>query len=242
VAPRYSETEAREAVAASYSYAETLRRLSMCPSGGAWRVLRKWLEIWEIPTDHFDPRLRTAQAAARGQGTLEQVLVDGSHVRSSRLKDRLYAAGLKRRQCELCGQGETWQGRRMSLILDHVNGKRDDNRLENLRIVCPNCNATLETHCSRNGKVVDERPCEGCGKLTVFDRPRTRFCSLRCSASRRRPAQRRVERPPAAQLRDDVEQLGWVGTGRKYGVSDNAVRKWVRAYAQQRELEEREGA
>lgn len=52
----------------------------------------------------------------------------------------------------MCGQGEEWNGKKMSLILDHINGVHNDNRLENLRIVCPNCNATLDTHCGKNNK------------------------------------------------------------------------------------------
>ena len=62
----------------------------------------------------------------------------------------MYEAGLKPRACELCGQGEEWRGGRMSLILDHVNGVHDDNRIANLRIVCPNCAATWPTHCAKN--------------------------------------------------------------------------------------------
>jgi ribosomal protein S27AE len=65
------------------------------------------------------------------------------------LKERLFNEGLKDRQCEQCGQGELWRGRSMSLILDHINGIPDDNRIENLQIVCPNCAATLDTHCGR---------------------------------------------------------------------------------------------
>jgi hypothetical protein len=45
-------------------------------------------------------------------------------------------------------QGEEWVGKKMSLILDHINGVNNDNRIEN-RIVCPNCNATLDTHCGK---------------------------------------------------------------------------------------------
>ena len=76
-------------------------------------------------------------------------IVEGSTYSRGRLKQGPYNAGLKTRRCELCGQDELWRGRPMSLILDHINGVPTDNRLENLRIVCPNCAATLETHCGR---------------------------------------------------------------------------------------------
>ena len=54
--PRYTEEEARAAVAASLSYSEVLRRLGMRPAGGNHALLRRWVdEVWKIPTDHFDP-------------------------------------------------------------------------------------------------------------------------------------------------------------------------------------------
>jgi hypothetical protein len=111
--PRYSEQQARAAIAASLSWSESLRRLGMCPTGGAWRVLKKYAVLWDIPTDHFRPNGRPP----RPKQSLESLLVPGSKIRSSKLKPRLYAAGLKQPECELCGQGELWHGRRMSLIL-----------------------------------------------------------------------------------------------------------------------------
>lgn len=50
----------------------------------------------------------------------------------------------------MCGQGEEWNGKKISLILDHINGDRKNNLIENLQILCPNCNATLDTHCGKN--------------------------------------------------------------------------------------------
>ena len=84
---------------------------------------------------------------------LKDILVPNSHYSRSSLKKRLYDEGIKCKKCELCGQGEEWNGKHMSLILDHINGIWNDNRLENLRIVCPNCNATLPTHCGKNSSI-----------------------------------------------------------------------------------------
>jgi hypothetical protein len=140
----------------------------------------------------------------------------------------------------------------MSLILDHINGVSNDNRIENLRIVCPNCAATLDTHCGRN--LPRERTCPGCGESFVPRSTRHRHCSEKCwgvvaAAATRgvpQPARRKVERPSHAQLIADVNSMSLLAVGRKYGVSDNAVRKWMRLYEHARErggerVERREG-
>jgi hypothetical protein len=234
--PRYSEQQAREAIAGSISYTEALRRLGMRPAGGNHATLKRYArEVWGISTDHFDSAgARVRAFRERKPRPLHEILVRSSTYSRGHLKRRLYAEGLKRPICELCGQGEEWRGRRMSLILDHVNGVGDDHRLENLRIVCPNCAATLETHCGRNRPVAPSH-CERC--QAAF-RPRAgqqRYCSRRCGAGgtargRPRPELRKVTRPSHAQLRHDIATLSMAAIGRKYGVSDNAVRKWLRAY------------
>src|SRR3954451_3875077 len=132
------------------------------------------------------PRISTPNHARRLAGRrrrrpLEEVLVENSSYSRGSLKARLYAEGLKERRCELCGQGEEWFGARMSLILDHINGDATDNRLENLQIVCPNCAATLETHCGRNKANQEPRACAECGEMFGPRGPTQRYCSIRCS-------------------------------------------------------------
>jgi hypothetical protein len=147
--PRYSEQEARAVIARSKSYAEALRWMGMCPTGGGTATLRKWTERWGISTVHFDPYASQRGLPRRERRPLADVMVANSNYCRTNLKRRLYEEGLKRPVCELCGQGELWHGKRMSLILDHINGDGRDDRLENLRIVCPNCAPTLDTHCGR---------------------------------------------------------------------------------------------
>jgi hypothetical protein len=232
--PGYSEAAARDAIAASSNWSEALRKLGMRAAGGNHALLKRWARVWSIPTDHFAPYAHVGRHLLRESIPLEQVLVERSTYSRSSLKRRLYESGLKSPVCELCGQGEEWRGRRMSLILDHINGVHDDNRLANLQIVCPNCAATLTTHCSRN---LTPMICATCGGRFRRKSTRQRFCSQRCwhqseefGAVRARARRGKVERPSYEQLLADLREHSWVAVGAKYGVSDNAVRKWVRRY------------
>jgi hypothetical protein len=103
--PRYTQEEAREAVAASKSWAEALRNLGMCHGGGSAAVLKKYVGIWDIPTDHFDPYAASSGPRVTAR-PLAEVLVDNSTYSRSALKQRLFREGYKPRYCELCGQGE----------------------------------------------------------------------------------------------------------------------------------------
>src|SRR3954462_14763862 len=129
--PGFTEEAARAAIAESKSWTEALRRLGYCPSGGNPATLKKYAVIWRISTDHFDPYRGVMERIRKPGLSLEEILVEHSTYSRSNLKRRLYEAGLKRPRCEMCGQGEIWRGRHMSMILDHMNGVRNDNRLEN---------------------------------------------------------------------------------------------------------------
>lgn len=219
-------------MAASHSIAETLRHIGLRPAGGNFATIKKYAHLWEIPLDHFGPRGRGSYPRGGVQARpLEEILVIGSTYSRANLKERLYREGIKRRLCEICGQDENWNGHRMSMILDHINGDATDNRLENLRLVCPNCNATLDTHCGRNkhrGRPPIE--CEQCGERFRAKSQDQRFCSRGCAVLHNAPLRRQADRPPLDKLLGLVDSLGYEAVGRVYGVTGNAIRKWIRGY------------
>lgn len=80
----------------------------------------------------------------------EKVFIENSSYVRKCLRGRILKFKLIEYKCALCGLGPEWYDKPMPLILDHINGINNDNRLENLRFICSNCDSTLPTYKSRN--------------------------------------------------------------------------------------------
>lgn len=146
----FKKEEFSEFVKTSESLTEVLLKMNLVPAGGNFRTVNKYIGILKLDTSHFVTQAEVAKRTNElfVKKPIEHYLVANNTKSSSHsIKERLYKEGIKKRECEECGQGEIWRGLKMSLILDHKNGDRYDYRLENLRIVCPNCNSTFPTHC-----------------------------------------------------------------------------------------------
>lgn len=138
----------------SFSYRQMLKKLNLKPAGGNYKCLKKMISDLGIDISHF-----TKQGWLKGKKNpyprgkkLDEILVDGSYTQTSRLKKRLLEKELLKEKCYICDSEPVWLGKKLVLILDHINGKNDDNRLENLRLLCPNCNSQQDTFCGKNKK------------------------------------------------------------------------------------------
>ena len=80
---------------------------------------------------------------------LTELLVDNSDYLTSRLSKRLVKEGIFLYNCFIC-KINNWMGSKLTLHLDHINGVNTDNRIENLRLLCPNCHSQTITYCSKN--------------------------------------------------------------------------------------------
>lgn len=147
--PRPSPDQVVEAVARSVSIAETLRRLGRPDNGTQRALLRAWVSEQGIDTSHF-----LGQAHQRSRPTYvprrraEEVLVrhTGRRSHTARLRQALLDLGTPQ-VCAGCGTEAVWQGKPMTLEIDHINGDPCDDRRENLRMLCPNCHAITSTWC-----------------------------------------------------------------------------------------------
>lgn len=145
---KWKEENLSNIVKNSFSYRGCLKKLNIRNAGGNFRTLKKYIEKYNIDTSHFK-----IEQCLGHKKDISEYLVENSNCSRANLKRRLLEENILENICVLCGQDNNWKGTKISLVLDHINGIHNDNRIENLRIVCPNCNAGLDTFAGKNNKI-----------------------------------------------------------------------------------------
>ena len=146
----YTIEDVRQAVAENKSMAGVLRQLGLRPIGGNYRTINRLVSKNQIDTSHFTGQGWNVGLSFRpNKGFSDEVLFveDSSYKCSWRLREH-YKKTTNIRYCEKCGL-DTWQGQPIPLEIHHINGINNDNRLENLQLLCPNCHALTNNYRGR---------------------------------------------------------------------------------------------
>jgi 5-methylcytosine-specific restriction endonuclease McrA len=147
-----SKEQLIEIVKQSSSISAILSYFNLLNKGSNYRTLKQRLEEDGIDYSHIKLGLSSNRGRnfIRKKLPLETILIEHSTFNRNHLKVRLIKEGVLKNECYECGQQPIWNGKPLSLQLDHINGISDDNRIENLRILCPHCHSQTANFAGRN--------------------------------------------------------------------------------------------
>lgn len=207
---------------------EILSKMGLVPCGGNYKTLTEYLLKYDLNEKELlgQAHLRGKSRNSKHKKSLDKILIKESYYSSVALKNRLIQELNWESVCSVCGL-DTWNGKRIPIELDHQNGDNRDNRLENLRLICPNCHAQTKNYKGRNTQSYKNRKkyeCSQCHK-EISKWSRTGLCGPCYNFSIRK-----VKRPSLEILERLVAEHGLKGTGSIYNVADNTIRKWIKNY------------
>ncbi len=147
---KYTRELLEEAVKHSNSVAGVMRYLGLSELGGNHSHVSRRLKTYEIDTSHFRGQAHNKGKISPRKKSWQQILYLGkptdSRVRTPQLKRAVLEYGFIEK-CSECQIGTTWNSKPIVLHIDHINGLWYDNRIENLRFLCPNCHSQTDTYC-----------------------------------------------------------------------------------------------
>lgn len=151
----WTDEQLRKAVLKSKSYRAVIKELGLIPAGGNYVQVKYRIVSLGLDISHFKGKgwNKGLKYELNNKIPIEELLVFNGRTQSYKLKNRLFKSGLKKPACELCGWAQKTSDGRIPVELDHINGDRYDNRIDNLRILCPNCHSLQPTHRGKNKRV-----------------------------------------------------------------------------------------
>jgi len=189
---------------------QILRHFNLANKGGNSNTVKRRIKCENIDISH----ITLGKGSNKGKRFApkksdDELFCENSKTNRHHIKQRIIRNNLIKYECSECGLGDMWNDKKIVLQLEHKNGISYDNRLENLTFLCPNCHSQTDTFSGRS-KHKTER--------------------VKKSRGGPKPWLRKAERPTKENLEELLKKHPVTKVGKMYGVSDNAIRQWIRYY------------
>ena len=202
--------EFRKLVENSTSIGDILKNFDLQNKGGNSNTVKRRIKYENIDMSH----ITLGKGSNKGRRFApkksdSEFFCESSNTNRHHIKKRIIKNNLIKYECSECGLGNSWNNKELVLQLEHKNGISNDNRLENLTFLCPNCHTQTNTFAGKNpNKLPKIKNGRGGPKHWL----------------------RKVERPSKKDLEELIKNHPITKIGKMHGVSDNAVRKWIKYY------------
>jgi len=201
------------------SLKEVLLKLELVPVAGNYKTLSDRIKKESVDLTLLT-ELRVANFRKNGRQSKKEngdIFVENSTVCRGNVKNRIIKQNLIPYKCK-CGVTNNWNGERLVLILDHINGINNDHRIENLRFLCPNCNSQTSTFSGRNVKIKSPI-CPKCSAEYSGAGKQCKKCWLGSQ-----PKKLKISSDELRRLIQEKKPFSEIG--RMYNVSGNTIKKW----------------
>jgi 5-methylcytosine-specific restriction endonuclease McrA len=198
-----------QAVQTSYSYRQVAMKIGINSKGReGYRSFKRRIRELNLDIQHFvRGGIKTKFGKQYKHMSIDELLKECKIIRT--IKSRLIKEGILKEICSECGIGSEWNGKKLTLQIDHIDGNSENNMLSNLRLLCPNCHTQTPTYGSKKLKKI---------KIKKEKISQPRVCS------------RKVERPS----KEELKRLVWLKPtstlAKEFEISDVAINKWCKSY------------
>ncbi len=230
---KYSKENLELAVKNSHSIMGVLRKFGTKMSGGCHGHISKKIKEFGINTSHFTRRGVNKGKSPTNKKHWSKILIKANlslKKETYRLRRALIESG-REYKCEKCGVGDIWNNEKLCIQIDHINGDWSDNRSENLRFLCPNCHSQTNTFGSQNIKSIIKidkiKNCLKCNKEFIH-KHNQKYCSTVCSNRCKKLRKTKICWPNINDLIIMIRNSNYSKVSRELGVSDNAIRKYLK--------------
>lgn len=217
----YTKEELQKIVDKSLSIKDFMRKIGFSSEGANRKTIYRVFKEYEINLTQLEKNRKIFLEEHRrticenSKIPIEEILIENSTFNRGHLKERLIKENLLEYKCIKCSNEGSWQNEKLVLVLDHINGINNDNRLENLRFLCPNCNSQTKTFCGKNQNKDLEKQKKRTKKIKINSIKFDKTYNYRISI-----------------LKEiDINKFGWVNeVAKKWGVSHAQTKRWIRKY------------